>query len=76
MLVFLGDPGKLPPARDNSLRTGAHKGDDLSIWKLYKDFTVITKLTGNERLDNTDQNAVVFGQFVDRLCGGENAEED
>ena len=41
-VVLFGDPGKLPPARANSLRIGMYQGTALAGYMFHTDFTVVT----------------------------------
>ena len=66
----------LPPERANIPQTVMCQVYDLTSSSLCKEITVVVKLTENKRLDSTNQNAVIFDQFLDRLRDGESVKED
>ena len=76
VVVMFGDPAQLPPVMANSMWTYACTGDDLAGWNFHAEFTTVTKLTENNRLDTTDPDAVTFDNFLDKTRDGENTEED
>ena len=62
------------PIGANSLWVDIYKEDDLLGFTLYNQFEDVIILTENNRLDQSDPDAIIFDEFLDRLRDGKNTE--
>ena len=76
-ILDVGDTGQLPPVKGVPLWEKKSKhADDKKGSLLYQKFTVVTRLTVNERLDTADDDAVAYAEILNRLHDGKNTRAD
>eukprot|EP00957_Ditylum_brightwellii_P210475 15365016-Ditylum_brightwellii.AAC.1 len=76
-VLLVGDSAQLPPVGGQCLWTKNSRGQqDMNGFNLYHFFETAIELNENHHLDKEDSEAVKFYDFLQRLCNGENTEED
>ena len=76
-ILDVGDIGQLPPVKGTTLWDKKCKhADNKRGYLLYQKFKVVSRLTVNERLDPTDNDAVAHAEILNRLHDGKNIMAD
>eukprot|EP00957_Ditylum_brightwellii_P141592 10786664-Ditylum_brightwellii.AAC.1 len=76
-VLLVGDSVQLPSVKGQTLwNQNSSKADNSRGFNVYRLFSLVVKLVGNNRLDRSDPDEVLFYDFLQRLRDEKNTEDD